>query len=292
MGYLFHVLCLILVWATVGAAYLPVAGRGRIFLVCPATFVGLGAYCYALFATGWRLGMSEGVAFCIGLCFAAIMVAGLALVISRFWYDDLIVSTFAVQMMFTSALVNWRSLTGGSLGVGGFGLAVSGYTALFIPLALCLLLALCHLLYYRRYSPLRMALSVMGEDPVVCASCGIPLGKVRRLALQLSGLIVCFAGGVYAALEGYLTPLSFDLSESVGFLCVVLIAERSASIWACLGGAFLMIGTPEALRGIGLPPGWIGHIQRLIFGSVLLVWALMREGAKKGGGPHGPGLSG
>ena len=68
------------------------------------------------------------------------------------------------------------------------------------------------------------------------------------------------AGSLYASFQGFISPESFGLMESIMVLCMVVLGGMG-NIRGVVLGAALLVTLPEALR-------YIGPLQRSLFGQV------------------------
>jgi len=71
------------------------------------------------------------------------------------------------------------------------------------------------------------------------------------------------AGALFAAMQGFVSPESFSLTESISVLCMVVLGGMG-NIPGVILGAILLAALPEFLRATVEP------LQRLVFGEVVL----------------------
>ena len=91
------------------------------------------------------------------------------------------------------------------------------------------------------------------------------------------------AGGLFAGFQGFISPESFNLMESIMILCMIVLGGMG-NIPGVILGAVLLTVLPEALRYIGdLQRAWIGHVvvdpsdlRMLLFGFALILMMLFR----------------
>jgi branched-chain amino acid transport system permease protein len=97
-------------------------------------------------------------------------------------------------------------------------------------------------------SPLRIALSAIGEDEVAAACCGVSVVKSKLTISTLSAALAAAAGTLYARYVGYINPATVagvTLSLQVAF--VAILGGMYAWYGAALG-AVIAVGLSEALR--------------------------------------------
>jgi branched-chain amino acid transport system permease protein len=143
-------------------------------------------------------------------------------------------------------------LTGGPNGITGVDpLATVGarppdiaesYLIWLIALGL-VVLAISHL----DRSPLGRAWRAIGEDPLAAASLGIPVNRVRLLALAVAGGMAGLGGAIFAAWQRAVFPSSFDLGLLIT-LYGMLVLGGVGSLRGAVVGAVLLTLLPELLR--------------------------------------------
>jgi len=92
-----------------------------------------------------------------------------------------------------------------------------------------------------------------------------------------------FPGGLFAAFQGFISPESFNLWESILVLCMIVLGGMG-NIPGVILGAILLTVIPEALRYLGdLQRATLGHVvvdpsdlRMLLFGVALVAMMLYR----------------
>ncbi len=100
------------------------------------------------------------------------------------------------------------------------------------------------------------------EDEVAAAAMGINTRNVKLLAFAMGASFGGVSGGLFAGFQGFISPESFNLFESIIILCMVVLGGMG-NIAGVILGAVLLTVFPEALR-------YLGDLQRLVFGDVLV----------------------
>ena len=90
------------------------------------------------------------------------------------------------------------------------------------------------------------------NNEAAAASAGVAVVRAKVLAFAWSGLIVGLAGGLYALLNGRVSPDTFGLSQMLMHFAIVMIGGLG-SLTGSVIGAVLLTGAPELLRNF---PGW------------------------------------
>jgi ABC-type branched-subunit amino acid transport system ATPase component/ABC-type branched-subunit amino acid transport system permease subunit len=226
-------------------------------------FLALGAYGVGILTTKAGLGFWEALPLAVLL--VAAISAALSIPALRLTGPYLAMVTIAFGFIVESVSVEWRDLTGGASGLTGipapFG---TGGTAL-LACGLCAL-ALGAFHAFAR-SPLGLAMQATASAPAAARSIGIGALPVRTAAFVLSALAAGLAGGLQAALTGFIAPSSFPFSQSILFLLVVVVGGAGRALGPLLGSAVVVL-LPEMLAGLA-------EYRLLVFGGGLLIvlWA-------------------
>ena len=155
-------------------------------------------------------------------------------------------------------------IAGQSLGrtMDVFGFAVPGvhlHYYFFLALTLLVIFVCVRL----QDSRLGRAWVAIREDEVAARACGINTRNVKLLAFGLGATFGGVAGGLFAGFQGFVSPESFGLLESIMVLCMVVLGGMG-NIAGVVLGAVLLALLPEALRWGAAP------VQQWLFGKVLI----------------------
>ena len=164
--------------------------------------------------------------------------------------------------------------------LGGFSIA-SVHSYYFVFLA-CALLAV---LISRRLEDSRIgrAWIAIREDELAAAAMGIDTRNVKLLAFAMGATFGGVAGGLFSAFQGFISPESFTLLDSIMVLCMVVLGGMG-NVAGVVLGALLLTGLPEALRYAGpLQQTLLGGVyvepadlRMLLFGLALVLMMLFR----------------
>jgi branched-chain amino acid transport system permease protein len=121
------------------------------------------------------------------------------------------------------------------------------------------------------------------EDELAAAAMGINTRNVKLLAFAMGATFGGVAGGLFASFQGFISPESFALLDSIMVLCMVVLGGMGNVIGVALG-AVLLTALPEALRYAGpLQQAWLGTVyidpsdlRMLLFGAALVLMMLFR----------------
>jgi branched-chain amino acid transport system ATP-binding protein len=226
-------------------------------------FLALGAYGVGILTT------KAGLNFWEALPLAVLLVAAVSAVLSipalRVTGPYLAMVTIAFGFIVESVSVEWRGLTGGASGLAGipapFG---TGGTALLACGFCAIALAAFHI--FAR-SPLGLAMQATASAPAAARSIGIGALPVRTAAFVLAAVAAGLAGGLQAALTGFIAPSSFPFSQSILFLLVVVVGGAGRTLGPLVGSAVVVL-LPEVLASLA-------EYRLLVFGAGLLIvlWA-------------------
>ena len=101
------------------------------------------------------------------------------------------------------------------------------------------------------------------EDEIAARAMGINTRNMKLLAFAMGASFGGIAGGMFSAMQGFVSPESFVLVESVNVLAMVVLGGMG-NIPGVILGAILLSFAPEVLRYT------VGPVQQEIFGRTLL----------------------
>jgi branched-chain amino acid transport system permease protein len=101
------------------------------------------------------------------------------------------------------------------------------------------------------------------EDEVAARAMGINTRDMKLLAFAMGASFGGIAGGMFSAIQTFVSPESFVLVESIMVLAMVVLGGMG-NIWGVILGAVLLSFVPEILRFTVEP------LQRQLFGRMLV----------------------
>jgi branched-chain amino acid transport system permease protein len=121
------------------------------------------------------------------------------------------------------------------------------------------------------------------EDELAAAAMGINTRNVKLLAFAMGATFGGVAGGLFASFQGFISPESFALLDSIMVLCMVVLGGMG-NVFGVALGALLLTALPEALRHTApLQQSWFGTVyidpsdlRMLLFGLALVLMMLFR----------------
>jgi branched-chain amino acid transport system permease protein len=245
-------------------------------------FYAVGAYLYALLASP-QFGLHWPAWAIIPL--GAVVAAGFGVLLGaptlKLRGDYLAIVTLGFGEIIRIFLTNLNApvnITNGPQGIGlidpitvsGFslgkthmllGVAVPStyfYYYLFLAVALAIIFVSIRL----QDSRIGRAWIAIREDEVAAAAMGIHTRNVKLLAFAMGASFGGVSGGLFAGFQGFVSPESFTLFESIIVLCMIVLGGMG-NIAGVVLGAILLTVFPEALR-------YLGALQELLLGRVIV----------------------
>jgi branched-chain amino acid transport system permease protein len=246
-------------------------------------FYAVGAYAYALLASPhFGVHLPFWVLLPIGALIAAVFGVLLGAPTLRLRGDYLAIVTLGFGEIIRIFLNNLNApinITNGPQGVNRidpvqvgsfqftrteeiFGIAFPG-THLHYYLFLGLLMLVIFISLRLEDSRLGRAWIAIREDEIAAQSMGINTRNVKLLAFAMGATFGGVAGGLFSAFQGFVSPESFQLLESIMILCMVVLGGMGHVAGVVLG-ALLLATLPEVLRHTASP------VQQQLFGQVIV----------------------
>lgn len=265
-------------------------------------FYAVGAYMYALLASPhltstfpWIAAMfpdglhnSIWMVVPLGAALAALFGIMLGAPVLRLRGDYLAIVTLGfgeIIRIFMNNLNAPVNITNGPQGItlidpitlGGVSLAkpltLFGVTlpSVYLYYYLFLILAIITMIICIRLQNSRLGRAWMAirEDDVAAKAMGINVRNVKLLAFSLGATFGGVAGAMFAAFQGFVSPESFSLMESIIVLAMVVLGGIG-HIPGVILGAVLLAVFPEVLRHTVVP------VQQALFGKVLIDAEVLR----------------
>ena len=108
------------------------------------------------------------------------------------------------------------------------------------------------------------------EDEIAAKAMGINTRNVKLLAFAMGASFGGVSGAMFAAFQGFVSPESFGLFESIVVLAMVVLGGMGHIPGVILGG-ILLSALPEVLRHSVVP------VQEAVFGRVLVDAEIIRQ---------------
>ncbi|MBA4710073.1 ABC transporter ATP-binding protein [Aquitalea sp. FJL05] len=133
------------------------------------------------------------------------------------------------------------------------------YYYLFLALTVLVVIMASRL----QHSRIGRAWVALREDQVAASAMGINIRNIKLLAFALGALSGGVAGGLFSAFQGFVSPESFSLLESIMILAMIVLGGMGNIAGVILGAVVLTIA-PEILRDV------IGPLQMKTMGRMLI----------------------
>ena len=156
---------------------------------------------------------------------------------------------------------------GGVVNFGSFTMpSVNAYYFLF--LALCILIVFVSLRL--QDSRLGRAWVAIREDEIAAKAMGLNTRNIKLLAFSMGASFGGVSGAMFASFQGFVSPESFSLMESIVVLAMVVLGGIG-HIPGVILGAILLAALPEVLRHVVEP------VQMLLFGKIWIEAEVLRQ---------------
>src|SRR5690554_2704811 len=143
-----------------------------------------------------------------------------------------------------------------------FGFRITGpekyyYLLLFFTIVIVIICARL------QHSRIGRAWEAVREDEIAAKAMGINTRNIKLLAFAMGASFGGIAGAMFASMQGFVSPESFSLTESIAVRCMVVLGGMG-NIPGVILGALLLSVFPELLRAVVVP------LQQTLFGDVIL----------------------
>lgn len=140
------------------------------------------------------------------------------------------------------------------------------YYYLFAALVLLILFACLRL----QDSRIGRAWMAIREDEDAAEAMGVNTRRLKLLAFAIGAAFGGLSGALFASFQGFVSPESFTLNESIAVLAMVVLGGMG-HVPGVILGCVLLAALPEALRAT------MGPLQQALFGQVLLDPEIIRQ---------------
>lgn len=287
------VLTLAFIYVILGLGLNIVVGLAGLLDLGYVGFYAVGAYGYGLLYQYWGWSFWQALPAC-GLM-AALFGVVLGFPVLRLRGDYLAIVTLGFGEIIRLLLNNWDSFTNGPNGISGiprpslmglefsrsasegattfhefFGIDYSSnHKQIFLYLLLLGMAILTMLVIGRlHHSRLGRAWIAMREDETACEAMGINTTLAKLSAFGLGACWAGFAGGFYAARQGFINPESFTFIESATILAIVVLGGMGSTVGVTLAALAVVI-IPELAREFS-------QYRMIIFAVALVVLMLFK----------------
>lgn len=285
---------LTLIYVMLGLGLNVVVGLSGLLVLGYGGFYAIGAYTYALLNHYYGLGFWESLPLA-GIV-AALSGFLLGFPVLRLRGDYLAIVTLGFGEIVRILLLNNTEITGGPNGIsqipkptlfglefsrtakdGGwdtfhnfFGLTYDPSDRIIFLYMVALLLVILTLFVINRLlrMPLGRAWEALREDEIACRSLGLSPTKIKLTAFTISAAFAGFAGTLFAARQGFVSPESFTFVESAFVLAIVVLGGMGSQ-FAVILAAILLVVSRELMRDLNA-------YSMLLLGALMVLMMIWR----------------
>jgi len=231
-----------------------------------AAFYGIGAYISAY------LSVTMGFSFWLALPLSGIITGFIGYLLGKAILKlkgpYLAIASIGIGEIVQLVLINWTEFTHGAEGFKGipspkfFGLVINNnirYYWLLVPIVVIVYLLINTLVD----SEVGRAFRSVRDGEIAAEFMGIDVTKMKVLAFTISTVLAGIAGSLLAHMDNYLSPFSFNFTQSVSYLMMVLAGGLGFK-WGPIFGVFLLIFAKEWFR-------FFDKYQLIIYGLMLVI---------------------
>jgi branched-chain amino acid transport system permease protein len=243
--------------------------------VAQGVFFAVGAYTTAIFMT--RYGMNYLATLPIAVATSALLGLLVGVPALRWQGLPLAFITFGLAVLVPPLAFKLEPITKGATGISmpkpPAPTWFPGNQDTFI-FTLCLLgVALCVLIMWRlTRGDTGRSLRAVRDNDLIAESLGVNLTAVRLAAFTMSAGFAGFGGALFAIVNAYVSPESFQMTKSFDFL-VGAIVGGITSISGAFVGALFIVFLPDWSAGMNIA------LSGLIYGGLMIMMMLVaRDG--------------
>lgn len=290
--YLLTVVILGLIYVLLGLGLNIVVGLAGLLDLGYVAFYAIGAYGLAL---GYQyLGLGFWTVLPLAAIAAAMAGCILGFPVLRMHGDYLAIVTLGFGEIIRLVLNNWLSFTGGPNGMpvpsptfmglefgrrakdGGvpfhefFGIDYNpNVKFLFIYIVLFIVvMAVLYIKHRLTRMPVGRAWEALREDEIACRSLGLNPTRIKLTAFTISAAFAGFAGTLFAARQGFVSPESFTFAESAFVLAIVVLGGMGSQ-FAVILAAILLVVSRELMRDFN-------EYSMLMLGGLMVLMMIWR----------------
>jgi branched-chain amino acid transport system permease protein len=278
MDYFVHIAILIGIYSILAMSLNLVVGYAGLLSVTQAAFYGIGAYVTAILLTTY--GMNFFVAMIIGVIVTGLISFAIGYVLSKFNGDYFALGSFGFNIIVFSIFLNWQSLTRGPLGIPGISKPVLfgfefGDNYIYLILVVIFAGVIYFFSEFITNSSFGRVLKAIREDDKAISVFGYNTLFFKLTIFVIGAMMASVAGALFASYITYVDPSSFNLTESIFILAIIILGGLANNKGAVLG-AFCLVILPEVLRFVGFPTDVAAQMRQVTYGLILILLMLYR----------------
>jgi len=231
-----------------------------------AGLFAIGAYVTALLTM--KLGIPTAISLILGAVITTIVGALIAIPASKLVKHFLSLLMIAFGQIIYLIINSWAKMTGGSLGLMNipelniFGFAFDSYIkcAILIWVLLAVILVIKVNIVKSRVGSAFIALR---ENTVAAKGLGIDIKKYKIMAFAISAFMTGLAGGLYTFLRGFISPETFNGTQSTLFMTMLLFGGITTVEGPVIGAVILLL-VKEVFQSLSIYQGLVYALFMLI----------------------------
>jgi branched-chain amino acid transport system permease protein len=247
-----RVVMLFLIYGLVALGLNILVGLAGLVSLGQAGIYAVGAYTAAILSVTYGWGFVPVILVAMTLTGACGVMLAYPTVRVRGIY--LAVITIAFGLIVQNIVIDWRDVTGGTLGISnipridlGMGeLTTEGLYYLFAAV-LFLAFILHHNVTTSRFG---RAMRAVAQSETAAKALGIHPTTMRVMAFTIAAVYAGLAGALYAYLNRYVNPDTFSFADSIRFLLMVILGGAGTTLGP-LVGAGVLTWIPNLLQEFG-----------------------------------------
>lgn len=248
------------------------------FNISHVGFYCVGAYTAAILSTRYHF------SFWLLLPLSGLMAAAISMLLGvptlRLKGIFFTITTLGFSEIIRMTVLNWESLTRGTMGIPGIPFPVlfgnklkSNAQFYWIILGIVIILYICNYLLIN--SRIGRAWIAIREDEAAARSMGVETYKYKLMNLAISAFWAGVVGCFYAYFSAYVSADSFKLDESFSMVAMLLVGGQGTMLGPAVGALVLTV-LPEIFRSLV-------EYRLVIFGAAIVAMILIRPQGLVGG---------
>jgi branched-chain amino acid transport system permease protein len=284
MDYIIHISILISIYAILGVSLNLIVGFTGMLSITHAAFYGIGAYATAILMISYGFGFA--ISIILGMLISGVIGLTIGYVLSKLEGDYFTLGSFGFNIIVSSILINSQSFTGGSLGISGitrpslFDLSFS-HNSLFLVLTILTAVIVYILSHSITRSSFGRVLMAIREDEKALQIFGYKTHHYKLAIFVVSAMMAAIAGSLFATYMSFIDPSTFDVSESIFIVSIIILGGLADTKGSVCGAIFLVV-LPELLRFIGFPTNIAAELRQIVYGLTLVLLMLYRPQGLRG----------
>lgn len=269
-----RILCLAGIYVLLAVGLNIVAGFAGLLDLGYIAFFAVGAYTYALLSSPqFDIHLSPWLLLPAAVALTGVTGVVLGIPTLRLRGDYVAIVTLGFGEIVRLLINNLDGVTNGPGGIAAIDRPDLGFATLQTPeqfyWAIVAVTVLTIVLSLRlQHSRIGRAWAAIRENEEAARGLGLDTLRLKLLAFGIGASIAGVAGPLFAGLQGFVSPESFTLAESIVVLAMIVLGGLG-SVRGAAAGAVVLIILPELLRGLS-------EYRILMFGLALVVMMQIR----------------